>query len=224
MPKDSRRLNGIDHLLGEALESESVVLACATADASSAVFLRLCRYPGAATTWLWARVITPDINCHLNDNYLPCSDVPLKLEAAAVEYSTEDREILTLWREGDRARPSRACRDRGRGEALLIRRPRPVSRTAADRRAIRNAFHVPLVMGREAFRRGAIHRRRERWLYLPRWPPGAGHQFRGLSSRSRALHSDGARRRGRVRYRRAPRACLSRADLRPLLARKLRHD
>jgi hypothetical protein len=113
MPKDSRRLNGIDHLLGEALESESVVLACATADASSAVFLRLCRYPGAATTWLWARVITPDINCHLNDNYLPCSDLPLKLEAAAVEYSTEDREILTLWREGDQARPSR-CGARGR--------------------------------------------------------------------------------------------------------------
>ena len=112
MPKNSHRRNGIDHLQGQVLESESVMLACATADASSAVFLRLCRYPGAGTTWLWARVITPGINCHLNDNYLPCSNVPLKLEAAAVEYYGEDREMLTLWREGDRARPLR-CGARG---------------------------------------------------------------------------------------------------------------
>lgn len=58
-------------------------------------------------------MITPSLNSYLNDNYLPCSNVPLKLEAAAVEYSTEDREILTLWREGNRARPSR-CGARGR--------------------------------------------------------------------------------------------------------------
>ncbi len=168
MQKDLNRRNGIDHLEGQALESESVMLACATADASSAVFLRLCRYPSAGTTWLWARVIAPHINCHLNDNYLPCSNVPLKLEAAAVQYSTEDRALLTLWREGDRAQPLR-CGARaemsmyrdgdaaaGRGAVSLSLQAaftplRAHAGLLAERTEIMGSAHIEIAAGAERF-------------------------------------------------------------------------
>jgi len=105
MPSHEPR-RGIDHLEGKALESEAVMLACATPKGSSAMFLRLCRYPAEGTTWLWARLITPHGNWYLNDNYLPCASAATDVEAAFAGYATADGETMRLWRRGQRAKPS----------------------------------------------------------------------------------------------------------------------
>lgn len=97
---------GIDHLEGQPLPSEAVMLACATPDATSAMFLRLCRYPTVGVTWLWARLITPHGNWYLNENYLPCHNAATVLQAMSAEYRTVDGQTMCLWRRGARAEPS----------------------------------------------------------------------------------------------------------------------
>lgn len=131
---------GIDHLEGQPLASEAVMLACATPDASHAMFLRLCRYPTEGIVWMWARLITPNGNWYLNDNYLPCSNAAADVEATSVEYATADGQTMCFCRHGARANPT-SC---GVSAAMTMHREENDGTTAAPAAVSIRAEFAPM--------------------------------------------------------------------------------
>jgi hypothetical protein len=100
--------NGIDHMAGERIWSESVYADFVSPDGTTGFMLRLCRYPHQETSWLWAFAFMPGAIYGCADHYLPCSDLMSPVEDPDLVYEQAGEFSAVFHRRGSRDKPSGA--------------------------------------------------------------------------------------------------------------------
>lgn len=76
------------------IRSESVACFVTTADGTSAVSVRLCRYPEARRSWIWAHVLTPAGSWAYNVDHAACAPTPVAVDGAEAVYVAGESTAL----------------------------------------------------------------------------------------------------------------------------------
>lgn len=100
--------NGIDHLAGNRIWSESVYADCVSEGGLSSFIIRLGRYPEQDTSWLWAHCFLSGKVYAFNDHYLPCPEGSTLVEDEDATYFLAGEPSVLFERRGHRDRPAGA--------------------------------------------------------------------------------------------------------------------
>jgi hypothetical protein len=101
-------MSTIDSLWEAQQRSESVHLDVIAPDASSAVIMRLCRYPEHDAAWLWVNVFHDGEAWAHYDHSLPCSAEEVMPDDAPATYAAADASLARFQREGPHDAPTSA--------------------------------------------------------------------------------------------------------------------